>query len=400
MIQWMRGLAVVSLVVVGCGGSGSAEPDAAPRADATPISGEPHALTRQDLSVLWPLPPAGQDLLLRASDEGKGGPLVPRARFDEIGQSLIKDLGGAAEEHAALRVVAARFDPCFRHNWGGTPCQPQVRLVLQAVDVAGATTFDGALHALYNLTEAEFRVLADELRALTAAAPENAAPDQALGVSPALAAQGVDGVYGQNLAALLLRHVGAANLARLTFMTRSDTRAGQWVFGGRAIIENQATGFGPPGPIPIAGSFTSQEVTQLGGASYDFEIEPYFMTLSAAGVTSVTGLESIDQVLLRNVHDWAIEQENPVQTTPDSTDCASCHVGGKMAATIEAIDPTLVTEALAERRGPRVITAAEDQMDNLRSFGYFGATPYIAQRVANDSEQSLSGFATLYPPAE
>lgn len=372
--------------------------DAAPTAaDATPITGEPRALVRHDVSVLWPLPPAGQDSLLAATDSGLGGPLVPRARFDAIGLSVVKDLETADEEYAALRVVAIRFDPCFIHQWGGATCQAQIRLVLQAVDVDGGTTFDGALHALYNLTDAEFTVVASELRALTAAAPEQADAEAPLGVSPALVAQGTDGAYAQNLRALVLRHVGEGNLARLTFMTRTDARAGEWQFGGHAIIERIETGFGPPGPIEILGldGATIQKASQNGGEGFAFEVMP--------GLAEDVGLLGLDEVVLlarsakdrADVEAWALAVQNPMQTSPDSTDCLSCHVGGHVTRVLEAADPGILPDGVV--RGPRVITTAEAEKDNLRAFGYFGATPYVSQRTANDTEFTLLTMAQRFP---
>ena len=172
-----------------------------------------HALTAADVAVLMPLPAAGDDGLWPADDAALGGPLVPRGLVDQLGA------GDLATQYDALRVVALRIDPCFMHNWGTAACQPQVRLTLQPVDVARGQAGDDALHALYNLDGPAFTTLLDGLRTITEAAPEQAEPGQPLGVSPALAAQGLDGDYGTLLRALITSTVGAGNLARLAAST-------------------------------------------------------------------------------------------------------------------------------------------------------------------------------------
>jgi hypothetical protein len=396
----MRLIPGVLILMITCGACGGDDPgapgggpDGGPAGDAA-LTGEPHSLTANDISVLFPLPPAGDDALLSAATLGKGGPLLPRSVYGEIGLSVVQDLGDTDVEYQAMRVVAVRFDPCFSHDVSGTPCQPEVRLIFETVDVAGQRTFDGAVHALYNLDQDEFAALTAELRALTAAAPENVPGP--LQVSPALQAQGEDGPYAQGLRALILAHCGAANLARLTFITRTDVDNGDWKLGGLALIEHLDTGFGPPGALPITGiDATIQSVLNPGGPGFEFTVHPGLAETIAVQGISESGLSAMshdDQVA---VHAWAMRMENPMLTTPDGTDCASCHLAGKTAQVLESLDPTLLTPEDAAARGSRVITTVDTTQDNLRQFGYYERTPYISQRAANDTRLSLSLFEEI-----
>src|SRR5690606_32768403 len=95
------------------------------------------------------------------------------------------------------------------------------------------------------------------------------------------------------------------------------------------------------------------------------------------------------------VHGWAMRQEDPARHLPDTTDCASCHLGGHVARTLEALEPGLLSAAIAGRRGARAVGAAEGDADNLRAFGYFGATAHVAQRTANETRAVLEAWSRL-----
>jgi hypothetical protein len=364
-----------------------------PEPELPSLGGDPRALAMHDVSILFPL----GDRLWPATD------LVPSSVFRAIGRSVVKELADA-DEYDALRVVAVRVDPCFRHDWGGVPCQPQLRLVLQAIAPDGTRAFDGALHALYNLDEATFATLATELRALTAAAPEQADPALALGVSPALRAQGVDGVYGQHLRALVRRYAREETLARLTFMTRTEARAGQWQFGGRAVRPFPETGFDPAGPLDIraltAGSPTPvvlQTVTSESGPSgYHYAIDPSFADGIGAPAANAAEVAALPADRRGETYAWTLRQTNPNNTTPDSTDCASCHLAERARDHLEARFPELVDPGDAAER-PAFTAGALSNPDNLRAFGYFDATPVVVLRTARESKLTLELFALLYP---
>src|SRR4029078_1979497 len=127
-------------------------------------------------------------------------------------RQVIRELQGNDATYAGLRVVSLRFDPCF----SGNPCYPQARLVLQGLNQGGTQAFDGAFHALYNLSADEFATVTTRLKSLAALAPENDRVTT-LGVSPALLAQGMTGAYATGLRDLVTEFIGSSNLAKFTF---------------------------------------------------------------------------------------------------------------------------------------------------------------------------------------
>jgi hypothetical protein len=352
------------------------------------LVGRPVPLSRNDVSVLFPL----SANLLAAGDPGRGGPLLPRELFDQIGLSMFKEIEDTLE-YDALLVVASRFDPCFVTALGGR-CQAQVRLVVQAA--TSTTTSDGAIHLLYNLDDSEVESLTDDLRALRELAPQNllGAP---LGLSPALSAQGLAGPYALELMALIQRTAGSANLARMTFMTRTDARQGQWQFGGFHLQARPETGFPAPGDIAIVGSdATLQTVSNNAfGLTFNYDLDPEFSDVAGRGGTSSSDLTGLGAAGRQKIYDWAIRQEQPQTHVPDTTDCAACHVSGRIALALEQLDPALVTPAIEGARGQRIIGATEPLADNLRAFGYFDASPHASQRTANETEAALAGFSVV-----
>lgn len=345
------------------------------------------SLTANDVSILFPI--AAPTALWSASDAGLGGVLLPRAQFDAIGRSLMMSIP-TETEYDALRVVAARFDDCFRVAHGGR-CQPQIRLVLQGIDETGAA-LDGAIHALYNVDD--LTTIVAELRAVSALAPENLAATP-LGVSPALTAQGVDGVYGVALKSLITRHIGEQNLARMTFMTRTDVRSGQWEFGGFHI--GTWDEFPAPGVIGIFGAFaTLQTITRRMGASgFEYELEPTFAQDVGGPASRAEDLLALDAETRADVHAWAIRQEDPAVELADTTDCASCHLAGRAGRFLEEIEPSLLTSDLLAQRAPRVIGEAGTNADNLRAFGWFANWPEVSQRVANETALVVDAMNAL-----
>lgn len=331
-----------------------------------------------DVSVLFP---ASLDLW-PASMPTASGPLLPKERFALNARSLVKELDDEAE-YDALRVVALRFDPCFQRSLGG-PCEPQIRLVLQAPDSA-TSFFDGAVHALYALSPAAFEDALDELVKLV-----DSASTEPLGVNPRLTRDGVQGPFGAGLARIAHKHLGPATLTRVTFMTRTPTPAGQWQFSGFEILENQDNGKDAR-KIPIAGiGVTMQNVTRnrhLPEADhvFDYTVHPLFGDKDGRRGASGIYLAELPLEERRKVHAWATRQESPASHVPDTTDCASCHVANHIGRRLEALSPELLPNDMAAR----YVARNQNDPDNLRAFGWFGDSPQVAQRTANETAAVL-----------
>jgi len=368
---------VITLTLAACS-RGSPVPAAVEPAQAPPPKAD--TLSPNDVSVLFPDP--GADTLWPAALEARGGPLLPRSEYERLDLSLVREVDDEAE-YDALRVVAIRFDPCFRERFDG-PCQPQIRLVMQMRDPAGGF-FDGAVHALYAVDPTALGALTAELRALARLAPENlGAP---LGVSPALAARGLDSPYARRLKALVTSHAGAGSLVRLTFMSRTFSRSGQWQFGGFITGGDK---------LPIAGvDATQQNVTRSISDGFEYVVHPAFGDPAGrpgASSTRIAHLSSFERV---DVHAWALRQIDPETHLPDTTDCVSCHVAGHVLTRLETLDPALFTPALRQARAARTISASDADPDNLRAFGWFMKSPQVAQRTAEETDAVLAAFAAI-----
>lgn len=375
------------LVAIAAGACAEA-PRPAPDDAAAPASSG-RALGPHDVSVLFPKPsPDNEALFWRASEPALGGPLLPEAEFLRNRRSLSKDVEDGLE-YASLRVVAVRFDPCFQHVLGG-PCEPQIRLVLQPRDPA-AGFFDGAVHALYALSETAWTKVRTGLEGLAPLAPEHAA-DLPLGVSPALATRGLDSPYGRGLKALVLAHAGPETLVRVTFMTRTASLAGQWEFSGFHAGKARTAGRARLDRLEIPGlsGLTMQNVTREPEPhAFRYVVHPKFSDARGRTGTSAPGLAALDAASRAAVHAWAMDQESPERHLPDTTDCASCHLANHIGRHLEQRDPTLVPPS----RPARAMSLAETDVDNLRAFGWFGGYPQVSQRTANETAAVVMALA-------
>ncbi len=91
-----------------------------------------------------------------------------------------------------------------------------------------------------------------------------------------------------------------------------------------------------------------------------------------------------------------LRQGNPHSVTPDSTDCASCHVVERARAYLETEFPALVDATEVASR-PRYQPGAGMNPDNLRAFGYFDTTPVVVLRTAQETREAVAAFGALYP---
>ena len=340
-----------------------------------------NTLGRHDVSILVPLPAAGGDLPWKASMPGQGGAILPKTVFAQIGLSVFREIDDAAE-YDALRVVGVRVDPCFTTSLVSA-CQPQIRLVFQTLNATQGTN-DGAVHALYNLSATDFAEVVDALRAFTDVAPQSRAYAP-LGINPALRVQGMAGPYARDLGQLIADYVGPANLSRMTFVTRTAARQGQWELGGFHVKAFPATGFPAPGPIKIVGDETLQILGNPGFGVPRFGVTPAPIDPVAATGLDTSAIPTLSATAKTKLNAWALKQELPALSVPDTTDCASCHIAGHISNALEAADVKFATLD----RGPRVIGGAERQGDNLRAFGYFGKEPMVSIRTANETAAVL-----------
>jgi hypothetical protein len=356
-------------------------------AGGTPLA---DALTLNDASVLFPLPGGGRlDGLLAASDEGVGGPLVPRELFDRLPDDLLVS-EPRAEVYGALRVVGARLDPCAASaRRASSTCVAQVRLVLQPVEAGEggeANARDAAVHAFYDLDGGAFASLLGEVAALKAGA-STAGP---LGVHPLLQAEGLEGPFARGLRAALLARVGKGRLSRLTSMALSG-RANVWIFAGLDVVDGAAV------PIDIGGAgVSSQRFVNNSIPATEFsatKIEPAIATDDdfTLYLDSARALAA-DAAAQRAAYAAALRVENPSLRSPEDVGCVTCHVAGPARLWAErALGLSAEGEADAFS-SPLDLTLTSELRDDttaVRAFGYRGTNVVLSRRTVNETAEAV-----------
>jgi hypothetical protein len=353
------------------------------------------ALGVNEVSILFPLPRGGAEvgLLPLPYSAGARGELLPRPLYDRL--PLLLMFGGPNAIYGSLRVVAIRLDPCFPGlgRDGPAPCRSQVRVVFQPItsgfDASPvSSTDDAAVHVFYEVDRDELDQMRDELSRLKAAHGLRS-DDARLGPHPIIVRQGLDGPFASAVRALLLRYVGAQNLRRVTFMTLEQFRL-RWMFGGFDVAADQSV---TALQIPATGGATRQVFTNFDttGASFD-HAEAAPASASSDELTAFfqsSTLVAANADAQRAAYRRALAIENPERHSPETVDCASCHVAAAARQWAEralSLRPELESashfadgSAFASVDEPRFSTIA------LRAFGYVGRTPTISRRTVNES---------------
>lgn len=388
----------VLLLMLACSHEGE------PESDAPPSASHPTQLTAEvgvdDVSFLYPLPELRLRLsLLGANETGPRGPLLPQ----EVVRSLppLDTLQTNDDLYYLFRVLSVRIDPCFP-GLGvkeERDCKNQIRLVMQPVVLevrgAGLTTMDLALHLFYTLGRDELAGFLQELTDLRAAAGI-ARADGPVGVHRALAKEGIEGPFAKAFRTLLLDHAGKDNLTRVTFM--GVEQVGQiWRFGGFDLDGGKATAMS----IPLVN--VNEQIFQnrdLDGA-----------TFTAAGTSPPSPSEDdirllFDPVALASATDdarraayrHALRIENPKTSSPETIDCATCHVAMAARRFVEktyGLSADGVPERYVHPRGMPLDGATVARTNELRAFGYLDARPSISQRTVNETAEVVLHVNTI-----
>lgn len=218
-------------------------------------------------------------------------------------------------------------------------------------------------------------------------APEN--DRDALGVSPALTAQGIDGPYGTALRTLVSRTVGPSNLVAVTFMARLSGRDA-WEFGGFDRGEDARR-------ISISGlpdGTLVQTVEAHASARHRYAFTPEAAADPAVLPTfHGDALDALDTALRDAGYAALVRIENPMLTNLETTDCASCHVAPYIVEDFDERWPDRTTALRYAFRAERESSTIRHTPTSLRAFGYFGSLPAITQRTANESHRVLARLA-------
>jgi hypothetical protein len=253
---------------------------------------------------------------------------------------------------------------------------------------------------LYNLTAEEFAEATSRLKTLAVLAPENDGITR-LEVSPALLAQGMGGAYATALRDLVAHYAGGSNLAKFTFMTRTQGMGmgmgmgNMWDFGGFNFKD-----FQPGGAFPIAGldGRTINQTVHAGGppgapALYVYMVTPTILRGELGQVLNSMSAQNATAADRQRAMDALTRVENPSLESPDSVDCASCHLANRLRGHLQTtFGLSSGLNYTGSSEVSRLIGGAERDNENLRAFGYFGAQPAISQRTANETIKVLSAM--------
>ena len=363
-----------------------------PSPDGGTVDAGPSTLLRtgldlNDVSWLLPLPaPGHHSQLLGLDTAGSKGALLPRRHYDVLpGLVTAED---AAELFPKFRVVSVRIDPCFPRE-ATSGCIKQLRLVAQPLTVTSfkTTTEDGAIHLLYELTDAEFdsaRETVRELKRLAAGATDG----RPLEVHPVMRGEGLAGPYTTLLHALVTRLCGEQNLTRVAFM-RSVQADVAWRFGAFNVVGGALV----TDTIPRLNALTQQGVQEFGNTDFrSGQLQPAASGDELSVLLSESELRLTDTRTLDRAVTSALRMEHPARSNPKTVDCGSCHVASRAlrnARHERTIDTSTHVDSYVgnSRFDLRRLDGAGDDPRAMRAFGYFADQSALSQRTINESAE-------------
>lgn len=359
-----------------------------------------------DVSVLFPLAKtqAQFDGYLSADAAGLGGALLPKAIYEKATGIKPDPHNGPGPvgsdptlHYEDLKLVAFRIDPCFANVGPITDpstCKNQLRLVFQSLSfdkTAGTNALDGAVHAFYSLDRDELVGLVNDIIALRK--KQGGAKDLGpLNVHPLLAKQGLTGGEAKGLEALVLAHAGAKNLTRFTMFFSTNLQT-VWTFEGFDIA---------------SGKSTMMEIPTLPKNTFSVQYFVGFSQDLAGKFTPPTKADDDMQILgnladakaaskaeQQAAFDAALRIENPDFHSPNTMDCASCHLAGPgRVITGAKLGLSATDNENAYDPGSKYVTkkdmAQKTKVDmsnglNVHAFSYKNDQPMIAMRVINET---------------
>jgi hypothetical protein len=331
---------------------------------------------------------------------------LPSKLYDAIGvisgsTPVGGGVGGPAQAlYADLRVVALRLDPCFaalQPDPHGAGCTNELRLVMQEVkkdDSGKPTAFDSAIHLFYSISRQDLLDASQSIARLRRTARGS---DEHLGpLAPhaVIKQQGMAGSMAAGLRELVLRYAGQKNLTRATTMSSSNSGF-NWTFAGFDIT-NAAMATMTKMVIPTLPMSATQQLFFRGFGNKVIEGQFTPATSSADDLTIFATAQKAGAArpAVESAFAALIKIEDPTKHSPDTIDCASCHLAAPFSALV-----ALPTFSLDEEKDPNAykpsggsVTASEmsstfDRVSllNLHAFSYVGANHSINRRTVNET---------------
>jgi hypothetical protein len=369
------------------------------------VSRNPNFAQLNDVSTLLPLAKTQNefDAYLSASSNGVGGDLFPETVFDTAtgakpgGDTSPGGIGSSPTiQWKDLRVVAFRIDPCFA-NIGpvtdASKCDNQLRLLLQPLAFANSATtaLDDGVHVFYSLTRDQLTALLQDVIKIR---QENGGTKDLgeLGVHPIIASQGLTGAEWKSLSADILKYAGSSNLMRFTEFQNGNLDT-TWTFEGFDIAKGKPTPMVIP-TLPSKG--TSEEFFVGFGAGFNGGFTPSTNAtddMQVLGNTAAAGKAS--EADAQSAFDATLRIQNPGFHSPNTIDCASCHMaepaqvvtGAQLKLSATGNANAFVANSKYIRAADMKEKTAENMTDglNLHMFSYKDSNPMVQARVINES---------------
>ena len=366
------------------------------------------SLQMNDVSVLMPLPRSSAELgvALSATTPGRGGVLLPEALFQN-------DKSAGPIEYAALRVIAFRLDPCFGTtdpHGHADRCENQLRIIFQPLRLDAdnhPVADDAAVHAFYRLTREELLAAVQEVAdaRLADAGADDLGP---LAPHPTIVREGLSGTLAQSFDHILAKYAGEANLVRFTsfvFLGFDVASHGAPLVGIEQFWTMHGTDLatGQPRELQIGGMPEGTVDVGLGVAPdpLSTRISPDITaTDNLTVIADMAAAQEASASVRQQAFDAALRIEHPAHHTPDTTDCASCHMAQParelVAAQLGLHADGNVNAFVAAAFIPAADLATTTQLIgrdgglNMHAFSYRADEPMINQRVINETAANLA----------
>jgi hypothetical protein len=405
-------LAIAALALAGCTGTAQTTLfDAGPQDDSGPVQG----LGLNDVSILFPLgADAGSVELVSVSASGERGVLLPEDLYDSLGHitgsTFIGPISPGAQGDALysnLYVVAARIDPCFASlepDPTGASCLNQLRLIVQEVTLqdGAPAAFDSALHLFYSLSRDELKTFARGVLALRLAS--GGVSTGPLAPHPLLSAQGLEGPFASGLRALILQFAGAQRLTRVTRFSNHEPEF--WVFDGFDLSSTLDSTHLIIPTLPDAAN--TQTFTLGANPANGGDMNGQFLpeTTASADLAPLAGSNTaqLTAPARQAAFNALVQIENPALFSPNTIDCASCHLATPTELLVAAPqygfhesgnDGAFAPDLRFVAASALLPTFNPGAQFNLHAFSYVAGTPAINQRVVNESAAIVAYLATL-----
>lgn len=388
-----------------------------------------------DVSILLPLPKSVTERnssMLNAGSAGVDGPLIDRALYAAVEADLLGDnepgcAGCSPLQYDNLRLVAVRIDPCFAHQTSfhdDDTCRNELRLTFQPVvanpagadggtsdagasDAGASDSFkviEGAIQATYSISRSELIDIANAIVTLRIASgrPDALGP---LAPHPIAVTEGLDGAFVRGLYGIIQAHASTNRLVRFGRMQHIHTIAGLSLFEVAAGVPTRTHIKMLPADSGTQSACLAQSLgdvfiavigppATLSPDRYDAVMNTQY---NAANNTAAERQAAFDAIL---------RIDNPRIHTPETIDCASCHlasVTGRVVGPMFGLDPAgnpnlftfaspfvtnadmSMTTVADPLRKPRPDPVTGVTRTNIYMFSYIDKYPSVTPRVINET---------------